>query len=273
MDKYSVLMCVYHKDNPEWFDLAIRSMLDQTVKPEEFVIVEDGPITEALQRVIEKHCGQNEGLFHIVKLEKNCGLGEALRVGVENCRNEWIARMDSDDYSVPDRLEKQFQAARRHNADMIGSDVAEFVGEPDKEHVKALRVFPEKHGDLVKFGRRRTMFCHPAILMKRSQVLAAGNYQTAYLHEDFDLFIRMLQDGCIGYTIKETLVYIRVNEDFYRRRGGLVYLKALLRFNWRQLRAGWMKLPDFVARSGGNIVFCLMPNGMRDFLYRKVLRK
>lgn len=272
-EKYSVLMCVYYKDNPEWLEIAIEAMLNQTVKPDEFVIVEDGPIADNLQAVVEKHCAQTQGLYNVVKLEKNCGLGEALRIGVLNCHNEWIARMDADDYSVPERIEKQFRAAKEHNADMIGSDVAEFVGEPDKEHVKALRVFPEKHEDLVKFGRRRTMFCHPAILMKKSQVLAAGNYQTAYLHEDFDLFIRMLQDGCIGYTVKEPLVYMRVNEDFYRRRGGWVYLKALLKFNVRQWRAGWMKFPDFIIRSCANVIFCLLPNGVRDFLYRNVLRK
>ena len=266
-------MCVYVKDNPEWFDLAIQSMLNQTIPPHEFVIVEDGPITNELHFVVEKHRNRNEALFNIVKLEKNSGLGEALRVGVENCHNEWIARMDADDFSTPCRVEKQLNAAEKNHADMIGCDVAEFGGIPDEEHVRAVKRFPETHDGLIQFGRRRTMFCHPAVLMKKSQILAAGNYCSAYLHEDFDLFIRMLQNGCIGYTVKDVLVYVRVNDDFYQRRGGWFYLKTLLGFNWQQFRSGWMRLSDFVIRSCGNIAFCLMPNGLRDYFYRKVLRK
>lgn len=272
-EQYSVLMCVYGKDNPEWFDLAIDSMVSQTFPPAQFVIVEDGPVPQQIEAVISKYREQYPELFHLVKLEANVGLGEALRIGVPQCRYEWIARMDADDYSVADRIEKQFYAAARENADIVGCDVAEFTGFPDEEHKKAVRVFPEKHIDILKFGRRRTPFAHPGVLMRKSRILSAGNYQSAYLHEDFDLFIRMLRDGCIGYTVKETLVFMRVGDDFYARRGGIRYLNTLLKYNWKQYRDGWMGMSDFAIRSASNIAFCLMPNHLRDVLYRRLLRK
>ncbi|MCM1508607.1 MAG: glycosyltransferase [Ruminococcus flavefaciens] len=271
--KYSVLMCVYIKDNPEWLCLAINSMISQTLPADEFVIVKDGPVTYEIESALNKYCSKFPKLFHIVQLEKNSGLGEALRYGILQCRNEWIVRMDADDYSIPSRVEKQLKIAYRKNVDIVGSDVAEFIGMPDKKHQTALRVFPKNHKDIVKFSRRRTPFAHPAVIMKKSHVLSAGNYKSAFLHEDFDLFIRMLKQGDIGYTIKEPLVFIRINEDFYKRRGGVFYLKSLLKFNLKQLKSGWMKPSDFIIRSASNIVFCLLPNQIRDFMYRRVLRK
>ncbi|MDE5917652.1 MAG: glycosyltransferase, partial [Oscillospiraceae bacterium] len=148
--KYSVLMCVYAGDNPEWFNLAIESMLLQTISADEFVIVKDGPVTKKINEIIDKYCLKFRDLFNIVELKKNMGLGEALRQGVLHCHNEWIVRMDADDYSVPSRVEQQMWAAYKKGADIVGSDVVEFTSIPDRKHQRAIRVFPEKHLDIVK---------------------------------------------------------------------------------------------------------------------------
>lgn len=269
--KYSVLLSVYKNDNPEYFDFALESMINQSLKPSQIVIVEDGSLTDALYKVIDDKVKQNPNLYCIVELNKNMGLGLALQEGIHHCKYEWIFRMDADDYSDNKRCEKQLAAAERENADIIGCDVNEFIDDPN--NIIAHRVFPEKHLDIYKFGKRRTPFCHPGVLMKKSQVLEAGNYQDAYLHEDFDLFSRMLNQGRKGYTVKEPLVSMRISEDFYSRRGGYKYLKSLLKFNYKQLKCGWMGVNDFVVRSAANTVFCLMPNFLRNKLYRKVLRK
>jgi glycosyltransferase involved in cell wall biosynthesis len=246
-------------------------MIHQTITPTEIVIVEDGPVTIKIQGVFDRLKLQYPNLLKTIALERNMGLGEALRVGVLACNNEWIVRMDSDDYSVPQRCKMQFLAQQRENADMIGCDINEFTGVP--QNVVAKRVFPEKHEDIYKFGRRRTPFAHPGIMMRKTKVLEAGNYRSAHLHEDYDLFIRMLMNGCRGYTVKQPLVYMRVSEDFYARRGGVPYLKTLLRNNIRLYKSGWMGVNDFIARSGANIITCLMPNRIRDLIYKKLLRK
>lgn len=268
---YSVLMAVYIKDNPEWLSIALDSMYNQTLKPKEIVLVKDGTLTQELEAVIEEKVINYDGLLKCCQLQNNSGLGVALRYGVQMCSYEWIIRMDSDDYSVPDRCEKQFRTQEQNQADMVGCDINEFVGSPD--NVIAKRIFPESHEDIVRFGRRRTPFAHPGILMRRDDVLRAGNYRKANLHEDYDLFVRMLMIGCRGYTVKEPLVCMRVSEDFYARRGGLKYLNELLHFNVYLYKIGWMQKSDFMIRSIANTFSCLMPNFARDLIYKKVLRK
>lgn len=269
--EYSVLMAVYIKDNPEWYLMAIDSMINQTLRPSEIVIVEDGPVTMELDRVFLLKQQETDIPMKRVKLKKNMGLGEALRQGVLACEFEWIARMDADDYSQSDRCERQFAEAEKHNADMVGCNINEFVNDPS--NVVAKRVFPSEHDDIVKFGKRRTPFTHPGIIMKKESILSAGNYRTAHLHEDYDLFVRMLMNGCKGYNIAEPLVCMRVSSDFYARRGGVKYLQTLLSFNRYMYKIGWTTRKDLLIRSAANIGACLLPNGMRDTLYKNFLRR
>lgn len=269
--QYSVLMSVYQKDNAEWLAMAMESMLQQSCLPSELVLVEDGPLTEELYTVIKNKQKVYPEILRTIILEKNQGLGLALRRGVEECRYEWIARMDSDDYSRPDRIEKQLAAAECHSADIVGSDAYEF--QEDLLNRITLRAFPETHEELVRFARKKTPFAHPSVLMKKSCVLAAGNYTDAYLHEDYDLFLRMLMNGSRGYTVKEPLISVRASEDFYARRGGFGYLKQLLRFNWKAYLNHWIGASDFIVRSGGNILVCLIPNSLRVWVYKNCLRK
>ena len=236
----------------------------------EIVIVEDGKITGELEHVIAEMQATHPDLFRIVALPENVGLGAALRKGVEACRYEWIVRMDADDYSSPRRCELQFEALEKNKADIVGCDVDEFLDTPP--NVIARRVFPITHEDICKFSKRRTPFAHPAVIMRKSQVLRVGNYRHAYLHEDYDLFIRLLQSGSHCCSVNLPLVSMRVSPDFYARRGGNKYLKTLLTFNYRQLKDGWMSPVDFLIRSGANTVSCLAPNGLREWIYRRMLR-
>ena len=271
LPEYSVLMAVYIKDVPEWFEMAIESMANQTLKPKEIVIIADGEITQEL-RDVQKRCSERyPGMIRCVALEKNAGLAEALRYGVSICECEWIARMDSDDIAEPKRCEEELILALEKNADIVGCNFDEFLGTVD--NVVAKRVYPESHDELVRLSRRRSPFCHPAVLMKKSAVLRAGNYRKAWLYEDYDLFVRMLADGAIGCTVPKILFHMRVDENFYRRRGGVRYVKTLLRFNVQLLKMGWMRPTDFLMRSCGNIIFGLVSPGLRGWLYRRFLRK
>ena len=268
---YSVLMSVYAKDRAAWFEEAIECMANQSWPPEEILIVEDGPIPEELHCVEEACMNRHPGVIRRMALEKNVGLGKALHAGVEKCACEWIARMDADDVSDLTRCEKELRAAQEKNADMVGCDCTEFTESVD--HTMAYRLFPESHEELIRFSRRRTPFCHPAVMMQKSAVLKAGNYQSVHLLEDYDLFVRMLARGAVGCTVKEILFHVRVSEDFYSRRGGLRYVSELLKFNARLLKKGWMSPADFLARSGGNIVVGLAPRALRIWIYRRLLRK
>ena len=274
MDKlpaYSVLMSVYAKDNPEWFEEAVISMAEQSHTPEEIVIIADGEIGSALKSAQQRCVERYPELIRCYQLEKNVGLAMAMNYGIDKCSCEWIARMDADDVSDPKRCEEELIMALEEKADIVGCDSEEFVGTIDNPRSK--RVFPQSHDELVKFSRRKVPFCHPAVIMKKSAVLRAGNYHNVFPHDDYDLFVRMLATGSRGCTVKKILFHVRVSDDFYKRRGGIRYVYTLLKYNVELLRSGWMKPVDFFVRSCGNIIFGLAPVSVRTWLYRRLLRK
>lgn len=268
---YSILMSVYYKENPEWLELSIESMLNQTIKSDDFVIIKDGILPEELNKIISEYEKKYSDIFNVIQLEKNVGLGPALAIGIKNCKNNWIARMDSDDISRVDRIEKEYDIINKGNIDIVGSNIAEFTD--SIENIKAIRKLPEKDEEIKKFAKRRNPFGHPSIMFRKDKVLEAGNYRSYYLCEDYDMWIRMIQIGVNCYNIQENLVYMRISEDFYKRRGGLKYLNSILKFKFEQFKNGFYKWYDFVISATASIVVCLIPNNIRNYIYIKVLRK
>ena len=235
---YSVLMSVYYKDNPKYLREAIESMLNQTVKTNDFVIVKDGKLTDDLDQVIEDYVHKNPKLFNVIQLKENVGLGPAMNIGVTNCKNEWIARMDSDDVCLSDRCEKQLELAKKDpELSLIGSNADEFIDSID--NVICHVILPETDSEIKKFAKKRCPFRHPAVLFKKSMVLKAGNYRDYYHLEDYDLWIRMIQSGAKTYNLQKAYLFVRVSEDFYKRRGGIKYLKTILKFKREQYKNGF----------------------------------
>ncbi len=270
--KYSVLMSVYYKEKPEWLDFSINSMMNQTLQPNEFVIVEDGPLTKNLDKVIESYVREYPNIFKIVKIESNKGLGPALQRGILECENEFVARMDADDYSFPERIKKQFEIFNKlPDLDLVGTNVNEF--EEDINKISCSVILPETHDKIYSFSKKRCPFRHPSLLYKRTAVLNSGNYREFYLCEDYDLYVRMLRNGCRCYNIQEPLVYMRIGKDFYKRRGGWRYMKTILKFKTEQLKNGYFSFKDYLITVIPHICVCLLPNNLRDFIYRNFLRK
>ena len=268
---YSVLMSVYAKEKPEYLQVSIQSMLDQTVSPDEFVLVEDGPLPTALTDIINGFIAYNAGLFHIVSLPQNVGLGLALAAGIRQCRNELVARMDSDDYSDPKRCEAELECFVIHpNLDIVGCFEAEFQGTVTNT-ISVHRV-PENAEEINAFMRRRCAILHPTVIYRKSAVLNCGNYQSVPLYEDYDLFIRMLQNHSEAYNVQNPFYFIRINDDFFKRRGGFRYLITVVAFKRKQYKEGYFSLRDYVISAGGQAFVCLLPNSLRALFYKKFLR-
>ena len=220
--KFSVLISVYIKENPEYFDTALESVVNQTLMPNEIVIVKDGALTEELDAVIEKYVSKYPQLFNIVALEKNVGLGDALRIGVLNCKNEIIARMDSDDICHRERFEKQIKfLTENSNIDLVGSWISEFEEKP--EQIISYRQLPIEHEKIYKFGQFRCPVNHMTVMYKKEAVLKAGNYQTFKNIEDYYLWGRMLKQGSVFANIPECLVNVRAGQAMFKRRANLTY--------------------------------------------------
>lgn len=266
---YSVLMTVYYKEKAEFLREAIDSMLNQTVKPAEFVLVEDGPLTEELYAAIAEY--EKNPIFKAITLKENQGSGPASAAGVLACSNEWIARLDSDDYSVPERIEKQFdEYLDDRELEVIGANIIEIETENPKNQQKV--ILPEKDAEIRKFTGRRCPFRTSAILFKREAVMKAGNYRTFHRVEDYDMFARLVASGAKSVNVQDYLTYMRIDKDYYKRRGGMKLAKSIVRLKKEIRKFGLANMKDWIVSVPIQVVVCLMPNGLRDLFYRKVLR-
>ena len=170
----SVLMSVYYKEKPEYMRQCFDSLLRQTLLANEWVIVEDGKLTDELYAVLEEYEKKNPGLIKRVPLEQNVGLGLALRAGVPECSNELIARMDTDDIARKDRFEKQYALFQEDpELDICGSCIKEFEGSID--HIVAVRSVPLEDAEIKNYQKKRDSFNHMTVMYRKSAVLKAGN--------------------------------------------------------------------------------------------------
>ena len=269
---YSVLMSVYHKEKPEYLKQAIESIQTQTLSTNDFVLVCDGPLNEQPDGVIATNQQEMGESLNVVRLAKNGGLGNALNEGIKHCKNELVARMDSDDIAYQDRCEKQMAVFNAHPEVSICSGIVEeFTTDPNT--VDAKRVPPETNAEIVEFAKKRNPFNHPCVMYKKSAVEAVGSYQDFYLLEDYYLWLRMLMAGYQGYNIQEPLLHMRAGSDMYLRRGGWKYAKTQARLFKFMKKQGFIGegqcIKSCVIRSGS----ALAPNWLRKFIFEKVLRK
>lgn len=265
--KYSVLMSLYKKEKPEYLALAIDSMLNQTLPPDEIVLVEDGPLTKELYEVLDKY-----PMLHRIKNETNLGLGLALNVGLKKCRNELVARMDTDDCSKPDRCEKQIaRFLEKPYLAIVGSHIDEFVG--DINNVISQRIVPTSSEDIYNFAKKRSAFNHPAVMYSKTAVLNNGGYSNLKRNQDVDLFGRMQFNGYKAENIDEALLWFRSSDELAKRRKSWQntwsYIATIRKF-WKM---GYSSFVDYAIVGIAQTGMYLMPVKMQNYIYKKFLRK
>ena len=214
--EFSVLMSIYHKEKPEYFNRCMESIWDeQTVKPDEIVLVQDGPLNNNLYKIIDKWKIKLKDSLVRVALEQNIGLASALNEGLKYCKYELIARMDTDDISIPERFEKQLKVFKEKEIDVCGGYIKEFNIDTNEEQII---YYPELNEDILKNMKKRNSIAHVTTMMKKSFLLQLNGYDKDKLNEDYDLWIRGFIDGFKFYNIPEVLVKVRTNNDFFNRR-------------------------------------------------------
>ncbi|HEL2570403.1 MULTISPECIES: glycosyltransferase [Streptococcus] len=272
MQEYSILMSVYYKEKPDFLRESMLSMANQTIKSNDFVLVCDGPLTKELDSTIQEMSIIFGDCLNVYRLDKNLGLGNALNYGLKKCKNEFVARMDSDDISLPNRIEKQFNLLKKHpELSIISGTVNEFVENPNI--ISGVRRLPNTHEEIIKFSKSRNPFNHPAILFKKSAVHAVGGYSERFpLLEDYYLWIRMLMDGQVGANIQDPIVLMRVPTDLYLRRGGFKYAKNFLDINLWMLKKGWIGFAKIFTSVIPHMIVCILPNKLREVIYKLIHR-
>lgn len=269
--QFSVLISIYKREKAEYLKQALQSVINQTLKPTEILIVKDGLLTKELDECIEDFQKQHPKLFKILAFKENRGLGLALRDGVKACKYEYIARMDSDDISKPNRFEKQFNYIQKHpETAMLGTWITEFS--KDENNPDTVTKLPCTHQEIIKFAKRRNPFRHVTVIFKKTAVIQSGNYRDFLWLEDYDLFVRILQKGYIAANIPECLVNVRADKNMFVRRGGWRYLKQDYKFQKQLLKTKYIGKIDFIINITIRSIVRIIPNKLRSYLYKKVLR-
>ena len=271
MEKYSVLMTVYTKDNPEYFSLALDSMMKQTYLPDEIILVKDGPIVDELQQVIDNHVAMGVPIVQ-VQLAKNMGLGVALNKGINVVSNELIARMDADDYSLPRRCELQVVEFEKNPAlDVVGSPVLEFVGSID--NIVGERKVPLTNEEIKKYAKKRDPFNHPTVMYKKTIIEEVGGYSNYRKNQDTDLWIKMLSKGAICKNLDEPVVLFRFDEGTYRKRKSWINTRTLIEIRYKAWKSGFNSFGEFLMVAIAQLVVCVLPVKFQKFLYQRILRR
>ena len=268
--EFSVLMSVYYKENSIYFNRAMQSIFDdQTLKPTQIVLVQDGLLTEALCAEIKKWQHRLGDFLKIIELEKNLGLGDALNIGLASCHHDLVARMDTDDIAHPDRFKIQVEyMVENLDCDILGSTITEFDDNPD--FVISSRIVPTKHDDIVLYAQKKNPFNHPSVIYRKSAVADAGGYKKFHGFEDYYLWVRMIKNGSRCANIPMALVSMRVGYSMLARRGGIDYVINEIRLQRKFLDFGFITLFQFIKNLLMRIPVRLLPNRLRGIVYRYI---
>ena len=265
-------MSLYYKEKPEYVVECFDSLLNQTVKATEWIIVEDGPLTPELYEVLDTYEHKYPKLIKRVPLKENGGLGNALAIGIKHCSNELIARMDTDDIAVPFRFEIQLEMFNSDpNLDICGGQIREFSTIP--EEWTTIRAVPLKDKQIKKYHKYRDGFNHMTVMYKKSAVLSAGNYKHALLMEDTLLWANMFMNGVKAANSETVLVYARTGKDMIERRGGFKYFIKYKKGRKQVYKTGFINKFNYLITIFIQFIVALVPMKARKFIFDKLLRR
>lgn len=271
MENYSVLMSVYNKVKPEELNLSIRSMLRQTFAPEQFVIVWDGPVNKSLKEIVRHYEIEYPRLFTIVSLEKNMGLAYALNAGIDVCRNDLIARMDSDDYSVPNRCELQvLEFEKDEELVLLGGQTQHFIRSP-YEPIGEYSRQPLDIDEIKKCIKRNSAFSHPTVMFKKSIIKRCGAYDKELRRsQDHDLFSRIIYLGYKCKNLNKVLVLFKTDRQGILRNINEDSCKARIVIQKRLLARKQCTIVDFLYVYFGVSFLKILPEKLFIVIYKMI---
>ena len=270
--KLTVLMSVYYKEKAEYLKLALDSIINQTLKPDEIVLVQDGKLTEELQAAITEYLQKYPDIFKTYALKQNQGLGKALNFGMQKCSYELIARMDTDDIAEPNRFELQIKEFKQDKELMLcGGQIAEFAD--NQTEITGYRNVPLKHNEILSFAKKRNPYNHMTVMFKKQAVQSVGGYMDMSYFEDYWLWARMLKSGYKAKNIDQVLVKVRAGQDMIARRGDLNYARCIIRFEKALHSIGIINFAEMICYITMRSVVAIMPESLRLMIYKWKLRK
>jgi len=269
-EPFTLLLSVYDGDRPDYLRRAFHSAVgEQTLRPDQVVIVRDGPVRDELARCLDELQAASPVPVTLVPLERNRGLGPALDAGLAASKFDVVARMDADDIAMRHRFEVEIPLIA--GADIVGAGLLEFVG--DISRIVGRRIPPTEPERIARYARMHDPFNHPTVVYRRQAVLAAGGYGDLPLMEDYALFARMLSSGARAANVAEPLVYYRVGATSFKRRGGTDLLRSELRLQREFRRQGFTSPAEYLRNVLVRGGYRLIPWWCRRALYRPIVAR
>lgn len=274
--KFSVSLCVYDQDNSIYFKEALESIINQSLLPSQIVLVVDGFINEDLQKIVvafREKCLDLKIDFDVIYLEKNRGHGEARRISIENVKCGFVALMDADDISRYERFEKQIEVFKSDDGlSVVGGQIME-VAHDTREEI-SIREVPNEDEDIKEYMKTRCPFNQVSVMLKTSDVIEAGNYVDFFHNEDYYLWVRMYLKGFKFYNLCEVLVDVRINQEFYSRRGGWKYFLSESKLQNIMYKNSIISLIRFIFNVSVRFILqVVLTDTIRGFIFKKLFRK
>lgn len=264
---FSVLMSVYEKESPKKLEESLNSIyFQQTLKPDEIILVEDGPLNEDLYAKIHQWQVKLNGVLKTLKLKKNSGLAKALNSGLLICKNDLVARMDSDDISLPERFQIQYKfMIANPDIDVISGQIEEWNNELTIKISE--RNLPTEHSPILNFAKSRSPISHPAAFFRKEKVVSCGGYPEIY-PEDYALWGIMLSRGCRFANVPEIILKMRISDSITSRRG-FSFLKGEIKTFLHFYKIGLLNKPELIKSIIIKSFLRLSPNYLKLFLYKR----
>ena len=266
----SVLLSVYNKENPNYLVKSLDSIFSQTQSPVEVILVKDGPLNNELDGIIDLYVSQYPNL-KVFPLVTNQGLGKALNEGLKHCSYDIVARMDTDDIAMPHRLEKEGAYMEAHpEVDVVGGAIREFNDEGTIDRVKNM---PKTQEEILEYVKVRNPLNHMTVMYRKDSILKAGNYKHFPFLEDYSLWSRMLSQGYQFRNMEDILVRARTSMGLVKRRSGWAYYKDFQKLRKQQHELGITNTFEYIKAQVGTFVVLMMPGWMKEYSYKRFLRK
>ncbi len=258
----SVVIPIFN-GNSIFINDSLNSIRDQTYTNFECIIIDDSTDMEIIT-MLKKYCKKNQGFKYIGRFGRD-GLGAALNCGMKICKGQFIARMDSDDLSVNDRLATQVKfLTDRVDIDIVGSQMTLI----DHDGVAfGYKKYQLEHDDIVKHFGFQNALGHPSVMFKRKLVEAGNSYDQNFRYcEDLELWLRLLRKGYKFANIERSLIYYREDRDYERGRDNWIY-------NWKARRQNFSPSQLYSYLSIGlAFINLFIPDKLRLVIYKILTR-
>ena len=269
MCDFSVLLPIYNRvELKTTFPKCLDAISKLSVLPSEVLIVCDGPIGWDIDQQVQNYLPELN--IKVFRLQQNLGLSKALNIGLQECKYDIIARVDADDYCSQDRFAKQLKLIGL-GFNLIGSNIQEI---DEVGLLQNIREVPRCEIEIKKFALRRNPFNHMSIMYHRELLFAVGGYPNFHLKEDYALWVLLLSKKMVKpINIQENLMMVTAGRNLYSRRSSIRILGQELRMQFflrKHLKKPFqLMILDFLLR----FLFYFLPIQIKEFLYKKMLRK